>query len=107
MGAQALSEIDFIRLCRRHALPLPTQQAVRVDRQGRRRYLDAEWVLRDGRRVVAEVDGAVHLSPQRWYDDQLRHNNLVLAGAVVLRFPSVVVRTEELLVVDQLRLALR
>ena len=57
-GAQAMSEIDFVRLCRHAGLPAPTRQAVRVEPGGRRRYLDAEWVRSDGRRVVVEVDGA-------------------------------------------------
>ena len=57
-GAQALSEIDFARLCRRYRLPEPVRQAVRLEASGRRRYLDAEWTRSDGRRVVAEVDGA-------------------------------------------------
>jgi hypothetical protein len=60
MGAQALSEIDFARLCRRAGLPEPVRQAVRPDRFGRRRYLDAEWITRSGRRLVVEVDGALH-----------------------------------------------
>lgn len=106
MGAAALSEIDFVRLCRRHRLPPPTQQAVRVETGGRRRYLDAEWTLPGGRRLVVEVDGAVHLAPRRWFDDQLRQNEIALGGALVLRYPSVVVRTEEPLVVAQLRRAL-
>ncbi|MGH8861798.1 MAG: hypothetical protein ACRDVG_11290 [Jatrophihabitantaceae bacterium] len=105
-GSQALSEIDFVRLCRRHRLPAPDQQTVRRDRGGRRRFIDATWRRRDGRLVVVEVDGAVHLSPRRWWDDQLRQNELALADALVLRFPSVVVRTEPALVADQLRLAL-
>lgn len=102
-GAEALSEIDFARLCRRYALPQPVQQAVRTDRSGRRRYLDAEWITRTGRRLVAEIDGALHLAARRWWDDQLRQNELVLGGDLVLRFPTVIVRHEELLVVDQLR----
>jgi type II secretory pathway pseudopilin PulG len=106
MGAQALSEIDFVNVCRRNGLPPPIQQAVRREPGGRRRYLDAEWRRGDGRRVVAEVDGAVHLVPRRWFDDQLRQNELMLAGSLVLRFPSVVIRTEEALVVSQLRRAL-
>jgi hypothetical protein len=106
MGAQALSEIDFVRLCRRHALPRPAQQSARVEPTGRRRYLDAEWSRRDGRRVAAEVDGAVHLAPRRWWDDQLRQNELTLSGTLVLRFPSVIVRTEPALVAGQLRRAL-
>jgi hypothetical protein len=106
MGSDALSEIDFVALCRRHGLPLPTQQAVRVDSRGKRRYLDAEWILPSGRRVAAEVDGAIHLVPQRWFDDQLRQNEITLSGTVVLRFPSVVIRTEPELVAAQLRRAL-
>jgi hypothetical protein len=105
-GADALSEIDFARLCRRYRLPLPARQAVRTEPSGRRRYLDALWVRQDGRTVAAEVDGAVHLVARRWWDDQLRQNELSLAGALVLRFPSVVVRTEPRLVADQLRRAL-
>lgn len=105
-GAQALSEIDFATLCRRHGLPTPVRQAIRTDGRGRRRYLDSEWVRRDGRRVVAEVDGALHLVPARWWDDQLRQNELVVAGSLVLRFPSVIVRTEPELVAAQLGAAL-
>ena len=101
-GAQALSEIDFIRLCRSAGLPEPTRQAVRRDRSGRRRYLDVEWVLPDRRRVVVEVDGALHLAPKRWWADQLRQNELVISGDRVLRYPSVVVRCEPALVIDQL-----
>ncbi len=102
-GAEALSEIDFARLCRRYGLPEPVRQAVRVEPTGRRRYLDAEWVTRSGRRLVAEIDGALHLAARRWWEDQLRQNEIVLGGNLVLRFPSAIVRHEELIVVDQLR----
>lgn len=105
-GAHALTEIDFVQLCRRYRLPQPTRQSVRVERSGRRRYLDAEWMRADGRRVVAEVDGAIHLVVSRWVGDQLRQNELVIAGDIVLRYPSVVVRTEHALVADQLQRAL-
>lgn len=105
-GSEALSEIDFVRLCRRSGLPVPVRQGVRTERSGRRRYLDAEWVSRSGQRIVVEVDGALHLAPGKWWDDQLRQNELVLTRHVVLRFPSAVVRHEERLVVDQLRRAL-
>jgi hypothetical protein len=106
-GAEALSEIDFVRLCRRFRLPQPRHQAVRAEPGGRRRYLDAEWRCRDGRVVAAEVDGALHLTPRRWWDDQLRQNELTIAGTLVLRFPSAVVRAEPALVADQLRRLLR
>jgi hypothetical protein len=102
-GAEALSEIDFGRLCRRFGLPAPARQDVRVEPGGRRRYLDAEWIRADGRRIVAEIDGALHLAQRRWWDDQLRQNELVIAGNLVLRFPSAIVRTEPALVADQLR----
>src|SRR6201999_296286 len=97
-GSQALSDIDFAKLCRRFKLPEPERQAVRREPGGRRRYLDASWRRRDGRLVVVEVDGALHLAPRNWWDDQLRQNELSLADALVLRFPSVVVRTEPALV---------
>jgi very-short-patch-repair endonuclease len=61
------------------------------------------WRLPDGRRLVVEVDGALHLVARRWWDDQLRQNELVLGGDLVLRYPSVVVRCEKALVLDQLR----
>jgi len=105
-GSQALSEIDFVRLCRRYGLPDPVRQAVRREPGGRRRYLDATWRRRDGRLVVVEVDGALHLATRRWWDDQLRQNEIALDDALVLRFPSVVLHTEEPLVVAQLRRAL-
>jgi hypothetical protein len=106
-GAQALSEIDLGRLCRRHGLPQPVRQAVRADRRGRRRYVDAEWTSRSGKKVAAEVDGALHLAPRRWWDDQLRQNEFVISGDLVLRFPTVVIRHEQLIVADQLRRALQ
>ncbi len=106
-GAQALSEIDFAKLCRRKGLPEPERQAVRIDSSGRRRYLDAEWVRADGRRVVAEVDGAVHLLPRRYWDDMERANELVLDGRIMLRFAAFAVRQHPDEVAEQLRRALR
>jgi hypothetical protein len=105
-GAQALSEIDFVRLCRRFALPAPRQQTVHPDRHGHRRYIDATWRRCDGRLVAVEVDGALHLAVSRWWADQLRQNELSLSDVVVLRYPSVVVREEPALVAAQLRRAL-
>ena len=106
-GADALSEIDFVRLCRRYGLPKPRQQQVRQDPSGRRRYLDATWTRFDGRLVVVEIDGAVHLDQGRWWDDQLRQNDIVLDDdAIVLRYPSAVVRAEPAFVAGQLRRAL-
>jgi hypothetical protein len=106
-GSEALSEIDFVRLCRRNGLPAPAQQLMRRERSGRRRYLDASWIRSDGRLIVVEVDGALHLAPRRWWDDQLRQNEIALTDAMVLRYPSVILRTDEALVAGQLRRALR
>jgi very-short-patch-repair endonuclease len=105
-GSEALSEIDFVLLCRRSGLPAPLRQQLRVDSTGRRRYLDACWRRADGQLVVAEVDGALHLVAGQWWDDQFRQNELVMSGAVVLRFPSVVIRTQPEEVARQLRAAL-
>lgn len=102
-GAQALSEIDFARLCRKAGLPEPTRQRVRIEPGGRRRYLDVEWDLPGGAKVVVEVDGALHLVPAKWWDDQLRQNEVVIAGDAVLRFPSAIVRTAPAVVLSQLR----
>lgn len=102
-GADALSEIDLGRLCRRFGLPQPTRQAVRVDATGRRRYLDAEWRLPDGRVVAVEVDGAHHMESSQWEADQLRQNEIVAGGTIMLRFPSVVIRERPELVAAQLR----
>lgn len=105
-GADALSEIDFVRLCRRAGLPAPMQQVVRREPSGHRRYLDASWRRSDGRLVVVEVDGALHLTQRRWWADQSRQNEIALADALLLRYPSVVVRTEAEVVLDQLTRAL-
>jgi hypothetical protein len=107
MGAQALSEIDFARLCRSCGLPPPRQQEVRRESSGKRRYLDAAWDLANGQTLAVEVDGALHLAPKRWWNDQLRQNEIVLSGVLLLRYPSVVVRHESELVVEQLRRAFR
>jgi len=105
-GSQALSEIDFVRLCRRFGLPEPDRQHVRLDASGRRRYLDARWRRRDGRLVVAEVDGALHLLPERYWDDMARDNDLALDGQLVLRFAAFAVRHHPDRVAAQLARAL-
>jgi len=76
-GSQALSEIDFVRFCRRRGLPEPTRQSVRLDLAGRRRYLDVEWLLRNDRSLAVEIDGVGHVDVDRWYADLLRTAELV------------------------------
>lgn len=106
-GSQALSEIDFARLCHRYGLPTPIRQAIRTDADGRRRFLDASWRRADGRLVVVEVDGALHVGVSSWWADQERQNWLTLGDALILRFPSWAIRHDEQTVVRQLRAALR
>jgi hypothetical protein len=104
-GAQALTEIDFGRMCRRHGFHITARQVVRLDGKGRRRYLDGVVSCADGKEVAFEVDGAPHLEVLSYWDDMERSNELVIAGQSLLRFPSVIVRTDERRVVDQLRRA--
>jgi hypothetical protein len=106
-GAQAMSEIDFLRFCRRHGLPTPTLQAVRRDHRGRRRYLDATFVRADGRLIRVEIDGALHLVVRTYWDDMSRGNELVIGRETVLRFPSYVIHANDAAALDQLRRALK
>lgn len=105
-GAEALSEIDFGRLCRRHGLKIAARQQVRHDAQGRRRYLDGVATGPNGASVAFEVDGAIHLAVRDYWNDMARDNELMIAGQPLLRFPSLIVRTEPELVADQLHRAL-
>lgn len=102
-GSQALSEIDLIRVCRRYGIQEPDRQVRRHDSEGRLRYLDAEWKLKDGRRVVLEVDGAHHLEVTSWQGDMRRERRLVVGGARVLRATAIELRVEPTLVVADLR----
>jgi very-short-patch-repair endonuclease len=102
-GAQALSEIDLVELCRRFQLPLPDQQVRRTDRTGRNRYLDGYWKRW---RLHVEVDGAHHMDATNWAADMLRQNQIWIAGDRILRFPAFVVRERSADVAHQLRAAL-
>ncbi|MGH8890051.1 MAG: DUF559 domain-containing protein [Acidothermaceae bacterium] len=101
-GADSLAEIDFTRLARRAGLPPPIRQSVRLDRYGRRRYIDVDFGT-----FVVEVDGGIHLRPMNAWDDARRQNELVLGGERVLRFPTIAIRLEEQIVIEQLALAAR
>ena len=79
---------------------------MRVEANGRRRYLDAEWRLPDGRVVAVEVDGAHHIEAAQWEADQLRQNEVVVGGTIVLRYPAAIIRQRPELVAEQLRRAL-
>jgi very-short-patch-repair endonuclease len=103
-GAQALSELDLIRLVRRHRLPEPDRQAPRRDSAGRRRWLDAVW---EAARVIVEVDGIHHLDAAEYWADMDRDIDFTLGGYHVLRFPAFVVRYRPGYVAGKIRQALR
>jgi hypothetical protein len=102
-GAHALSEIDFMALCRRFRLPRPDQQERRKDADGRNRFLDAYWKQW---RLHAEVDGAHHMDARHWAADMIRQNQVWIAGDRVLRFPAWLIRADPSAVAGQLRAAL-
>ncbi|WP_199853905.1 endonuclease domain-containing protein [Plantactinospora sp. BB1] len=102
-GAQALSELDLVALCRRFRLPLPELQQRRVDAGGRVRYLDAYWRRW---RLHVEIDGAHHMDARHWAADLRRQNDIWIAGDRILRFPAWLVRSRPTEVADQLRAAL-
>jgi very-short-patch-repair endonuclease len=102
-GATALSEIDFIRLCRRAKLPIPDLQERRTDASGRIRYLDAYWHLY---RLHVEVDGAHHMDAGQWEADMRRQNDVWISGDRILRFSAWQVRHRPAEVIEQLQRAL-
>ena len=99
-GADSLAEIDLAKLARLAGLPPPVRRAVRYDRGGRRRFLDADFGT-----FSVEIDGGFHIKPLNYWDDARRHNDLLLVGQRILRFPSVAFRLEPEVVVAQLRAA--
>lgn len=102
-GGHTLAEIDLGPLAVRAGLPLPRRQALRREPSGKVRYVDAEFDLPDGTVLAVEIDGAVHLRPESWWSDTSRQNEIVIAGHPMLRFPSLTVRLDGPVVVDQLR----
>jgi hypothetical protein len=104
-GAQSFAEIDVGHLCERAGLAQPVRQAIRKDAEGRRRYLDCEWELPDGRVVVLEVDGSFHLKVGNWWRDMKRERAVVLSRSTVLRCASIELRLEPWEVMADLRQA--
>lgn len=101
-GAQALSEVDFARLCRNYRIPEPNRQAMRRGPSGRI-YLDASW---DSQNLVVEIDGFQHTQGLAMVDDALRDNHLVLQGCRKLRIPALGLRTTPALFMNQVKAAL-
>jgi hypothetical protein len=101
-GAQALSEVEFLRFCRRHQLPKPECQR-RMDAAGRWRYLDATFARGDGTFLRVEIDGGIHLSLAVRSRDTIKDNEAALTGRLVLRYASAAIYADDPLAVDQIR----
>jgi hypothetical protein len=76
LGATAQSELDLLRFCRRHQLPMPDQLQLRV-RTRTTRYLDARW---SWLRITVEIDGAHHMWVEQWNADTMRSLELAVAS---------------------------
>jgi very-short-patch-repair endonuclease len=88
-GAHSLAELRYARLNRTYGLPEPTRQQVRLDRAGRRRYLDVYY---EDWQVHVEIDGGQHDDPRHHWADMKRQNEIWITGDRVLRFPAFIVR---------------
>lgn len=101
-GAQALSEVGFLRFCRRHGFPRPRMNA-RLDAQGRRRYLDAEFRRPDGTILRVEIDGGIHLTLTQRLVDTRHDNDDVIDRRQTLRFLSIQIYDDDPVAIAQLR----
>lgn len=101
-GAHSMAEIDVGRACRSVGLVEPRRQRERRDRSGRRRYLDCEWRLADGRVVVLEVDGSQHLDAAQWVADMPRQRGVTSWRRIVLRCAAIELRVAPRSVTDDL-----
>lgn len=100
-GAQATSELEFLRFCRQFGLPEPDQLQVLV-RAGGTRYLDARY---HRQRVTVEVDGAHHRDADQWHADAMRSLHLLVAlpGERVIRLTTSMLRHDGPEVAELLR----
>jgi len=105
-GAEALSEVEFLRFCRRHGLPRPVCQR-RMDSAGRWRYLDATFVRADGSLLRVEIDGGIHLSLAVRWRDTLKDNEANLDRKLVLRFASAAIYADDPQALAQIRRGLQ
>jgi hypothetical protein len=73
-GAQALSEIDLVRLCRRYGLPPPNQQTVRRDASGRggASTADSLWSKSTARCISTSADGGTTSSARTKSPSEMR-----------------------------------
>ncbi|MBV9487565.1 MAG: hypothetical protein JO246_16155 [Frankiaceae bacterium] len=99
-----MSEVEFLKWCRRHHFRTPATR-VRKDSAGRRRYLDAEFDL-PRERLMVEIDGGIHLRLDKRWEDTAKDNDVAIARKLTLRFPSIAIYTDDARAVAQLREAI-
>lgn len=102
-GVRSLGELGVARECRRRGLPEPSRQVLRRGRNGTY-YLDVIW---DEWHVVVEIDGIHHEWAQNVVSDALRHNDVTLQHATVLRLPLLGLRIAADAFFEQIEQALR
>jgi len=93
-------EMDFLKMCRSYALPMPSRQVARLDAAGRTRYTDAEF---DDYNLVVEIDGSQHMNVASWWADMNSQNELHLEGKTVLRYPGFIVRHQSWVAARQIQ----
>lgn len=101
-GVHALSELDYLRLCRAHGIPEPDEMQVRVRANGTK-YLDVRYRRQ---RIVIEIDGAQHTWPEEAAKDNLRTLEILVAsepGERVIRISSFNLRHDTKRLVPLLR----
>jgi very-short-patch-repair endonuclease len=89
LGADAGSELEFLKFLRRHGLPEPDELQVLVRTATGQRYLDGRYVRQ---RVAVEIDGAHHRDVAQWNADALRALQLAVvrrgSGETVIRLTT-------------------
>ena len=102
LGAHAVSELRFLRMCRTHGVPEPDDLQLRVRAGSNTYYLDARY---RAQRITIEVDGAHHREAQTWDADALRSLRVVAAlpGEQVIRITTGMLRHHEAEVAGLLR----
>ncbi|MEO9321886.1 hypothetical protein ABFT23_00240 [Nocardioides sp. C4-1] len=94
LGAHSAAELDVARMCLLARMPRPVRQRPRVDRSGKRRWTDCEWVTSEGRVVVLEVAGPAHQEAATWDDDLRRLRRITAHDRVVVQCSSRELRHE-------------